>query len=420
MQQIFVEMYSYKDEWRHLDPGSRERFGSDVLASCLELGRHGIEVLGYAFNDPDTDSRAPYDFFCVYRSPDRDAQRGFERQIRDAGWYRYFEQVNLRGAALTPLGLLPTHAGLAEPTAQPEPISPTQPYCKGYAQSHGRTMAYLDEGRGRAVVLVHGDVMSSYLWRNVLPHLDGLGRLIAVDLIGAGDSDKLPGSGPDSYGFAEHAHYLDGLLDSLDVGDDVVLVGHDWGANLAVDWAMRHPGRVAGIAMNEALLPPFDWSDWPEALRPGFEFLRSPAGEQAVLQDNFFLSSMPANVLRALSAAELTEITRPYAEPGEARRPTLSWPREVPFGDDDTPTRAALERQAQWLSRSPVPKLHLQSVPGGVTPVDGRRSAAIRTWPALTEARVSGAHWAPEEDPHSIGRALARWLGALRPTGAPA
>jgi haloalkane dehalogenase len=413
VQQIFVELYNYNAEWRALSTVEREEFVYKIFASASGLADIGVEIVAYAFNDPNTDRRAPYDFFCVYRAPDDAVVRRFEKEIAASGWYRYFDQVNLSGAAMTPLGVLPGHVPLAGPGTQPEPISPHTRYTKKFATSRGRTMAYLDEGHGRSIVFVHGDAMSSYLWRNVLPHLTGLGRLIAVDLIGAGDSDKLPESGPGSYGFADHAHYLDGLLQTLDIGDDVVLVGHDWGANLAIDWAMRYPDRVTGIAFNEALLPPFEWSDWPESVRGMFEFLRTPEGERAVLAENYFVHNVQRSILRVLAPLELAEIARPYAEAGEARRPTISWPREVPFGDDNTATRSAIERQAGWMAGSPVPKLHLQGTPGGIISIGGRRSEAIRRWPALTEANLASAHWAPEDDPHSIGTALRHWLPTL-------
>jgi haloalkane dehalogenase len=182
-------------------------------------------------------------------------------------------------------------------------------------------------------------------------------------LIGAGDSDKLSDSGPGAYGFATHARYLDALLEHLDLGDGVVLVGHDWGANLAFDWAMRHAERVRGLAFSEALLPPFAWDDRPE----------------------------------------------------EARRPTLDWPREMPFGDDRSATREACEAQDAWLASSDVPKLHLAAVPGGIDRVGGRRRERIGTYRNLTRRELSGVHWTPEDDPHGLGAALAGWLRELRP-----
>jgi haloalkane dehalogenase len=412
VQQVFVELYKYNDAWRATTPAERAGFVRNVSGSLSQLTRGGVEVIAFAVNDPGTDRRAPYDFFCVYLVPDRDAQREFERGIEESGWYRYFDQVNLSGAAMTPLAVLMANAALAEPTAQPEPIPAAPRFTKRFARAHERTMAYLDEGHGRSVVFLHGDAMSSYLWRNVLPHVEGRGRLVAVDLIGAGDSDKLPGSGPGSYGFAEHAHYLGALLDSLELGDEVVLVGHDWGANLAVDWAMKNSDRVSGIVFGEALMPPFEWFDWPAEVRPEFEYLRTAEGERAVLEENYFVNNVQQAVLRRLSAAELAEIARPYADPGEGRRPTITWPRSVPFGDDRTPTRELLERQAEWMATNPVPKLHFRGVPGALA--TGRRAAAISKWSNLTEVAVTGLHWTPEDDPHGIGSAVNTWIKEIR------
>ncbi|WP_169053922.1 haloalkane dehalogenase [Agromyces sp. H66] len=284
-----------------------------------------------------------------------------------------------------------------------------EPYAtKKRVLAHGREMAVIDEGAGPAFVFVHGDIMSSYLWRNVLPHVRPLGRVVAVDLIGAGDSEKLPDSGPGRYSFTEHARYLDGLLQHLDLGADVTLIGHDWGSNLAIDWAMRNTSRVRGIVFGEAILPPFEWSDWPEPIRPEFEFLRTPDGERAVLEENRFLNNVQRAVFRPISSVELDEIARPYATPGEGRRPTLEWPRSVPLGNVDTPTKAALEAQADWMTRSAIPKLHYRGVPGAVC--NGRRAETIAGFANLTEIGVTGTHWTPEDDPHGIGRAIADWV----------
>lgn len=412
MQQIMVEMYNYRNSWHDAAPEVRASFVDGLLASFGKNPVPGMEIIAYAANDPTTDKGAPYDFFCVYRMPDSVSRRQFEEVVAASGWYDYFDQVNLAGAAMSPLGLLRANQRLRMPH-QVQDVSP-HALPKSYAVSHGLSMAYTettrperDEG-GPTIVLVHGDAMSSYLWRNVLPHLAGLGRVVAVDLIGAGDSDKLPQSGPSSYSFAEHARYLDGLLEALDVGDDVVLVGHDWGSNLAFDWALRHPGRVSGLAFCEAILPPFAWEDWAPDLVDYFHFLRTPEGERAVLDDNAFVLTTQRAILRMMRPEEMAEIVRPYREPGEARRPTITWPREVPFAEDDTPTREAVEAQASWLAASDLPKLHLLGSPGSLS--FGRRLELIRGLPTLEEVVVPGAHWPPEDGPHEMGHAIAAWI----------
>lgn len=197
---------------------------------------------------------------------------------------------------------------------------------------HGRRMAYVEQGSGAPIVFQHGNPASSYLWRNIMPHLEGLGRLIACDLIGMGDSEKLDSSGPDRYTFEEQREYLSALWEQLEVDRDVVLVIHDWGSVLGFDWANRHRDRVAGIAYMEAIVSPLTWDDWTvPARREAFEGLRSPAGEKMVLEDNFFVEThMPNGILRKLSAEEMAAYVRPFANPGEDRRPTLTFPAKCP------------------------------------------------------------------------------------------
>lgn len=413
MQQIFVELYNYRPEWSGLSIAEREAFVGSLAGALGRFRDQGVEVVAYGVNDLDTDRRAPYDFFCVYRVPDVRLQRVFEAQIAGSGWYRYFEQVNISGAALSPAGTLMKNVILQPAVRQGEPIAAAQAYQKQSAIVLGHTMSYIDVGHGRPVVFLHGDIMSSFLWHNVIPYVSAGFRAIAVDLIGAGDSSKIPGSGEGTYSFGLHAKYLGALLDTLDLGDEVILVGHDWGANLAFDWAIKNEGRVRGIAFTEALLPPFDWSDWPLLVREPFRYMRSPEGGRDVLDNNYFLHAARDNLMRVLEPAEWAEIERPYAQPGEDRRPTLDWPRAVPFGDDDTPVRAVLEHQAAWLANSAVPKLHLAGAPGGIEAVGGRRRDTIATFPNLTVGEVAGLHWTPLDDPHAMGEALAAWLAAV-------
>src|SRR5437667_249472 len=197
-------------------------------------------------------------------------------------------------------------------------ISAAFPYQKQWRRVLGSEMAYVDVGRGDPIVLLHGNPTSSYLWRNVIPHLQGLGRCIAPDLIGMGDSAKLPNSGPDSYTFIEHRRYLDALLDQLDVRERVTFVIHDWGSALGFDWANRHRDAVKGLAYMEALVQPLTWDDFRPRMRPAFEALRSPAGEQIVLEQNEFVEQMlPGAIMRTLSDEEIEAYRRPFAQPGE-------------------------------------------------------------------------------------------------------
>jgi haloalkane dehalogenase len=278
----------------------------------------------------------------------------------------------------------------------------------------GRTMAYIDEGTGEPIVFLHGNPTSSYLWRNVIPHVRDLGHCIAPDLIGMGDSDKLPDSGPNSYTFVEHRRYLDALLDSLGVHERLTLVVHDWGSALGFDWAYRHPEAVKGIAYMEALVRPFTWADFPGEARPMFEGLRSPAGDAMVLEHNVFVErALPGSILRQLTEDEMAEYRRPYIEPGEARRPTLTWPRQIPIEGQPADVDAIVRAYSEWLSTSPIPKLFIKGEPGAIL-AGGGQLEFCRTWPAQAEVSVQGIHYLQEDSPDSIGHAVAEWLRSLR------
>ncbi len=243
-----------------------------------------------------------------------------------------------------------------------------QPYAElKYHVISGRRMAYIDEGEGDAIVFQHGQPASSYVWRNVMPHLEGLGRLIACDLIGMGASEKLSLSGPDRYGYAEHRNYLFALWDALHLGDRVVLVLHDWGAALGFDWANRHRDRVQGIAHMEAIAAPMSWSDLPEQGREFFEALRSPAGEKMVLRGDVFIEArLPGAVLRKLTGEEMAHYRRPFANPGEDRRPTLSWARNLPLDGEPADVVKVVSEYGRWLARSDVAKLFINAEPGAI------------------------------------------------------
>ena len=287
-------------------------------------------------------------------------------------------------------------------------ISPAFPYSKRRIRLLGREMAFVDQGEGDPVVLLHGNPTSSYVWRNVIPHLQPLGRCIAPDLIGMGDSEKLPDSGPGSYTFVEHRRYLDALLEILGVGERVTLVVHDWGSALGFDWANRHRDAVRGIAYMEAIVRPRTWGDWAEPARTLFHGLRSGAGEQMVLEHNLFVEQvLPRGVLRGLGE-EMAWYRRPFAEPGEGRRPTLTWPRQIPVDGDPPDVTDIVDSYARWLSRSNVPKLFINGQPGAA--LVGSLRDFCRTWPAQVEVTVDGLHFLQEDSPDEIGEAVATWL----------
>lgn len=278
-------------------------------------------------------------------------------------------------------------------------------------------MAWVDVGEGDPILLLHGNPTSSYLWRNVIPHLAGLGRCIAPDLIGMGDSDKLPGSGPGSYTFVEHRRYLDGLLDHLGLtasAGRVVLVLHDWGSALGFDWANRNREAVAGIAHMESIVRPLQLEEWPEKARPVFLGFRSEAGEAMVLERNLFIERvLPGSILRELTEAELDEYRRPFREPGEGRRPTLTWPRQIPIEGEPADVAAIVADYAEWLAGSPLPKLLISAEPGAI--LCGAQLDFARSWPNTTEVTVAGSHFIQEDSPDEIGQAVARWIPTVRP-----
>jgi len=290
-------------------------------------------------------------------------------------------------------------------------ISPDERHPKKSVSVRGRRMAYVEVGEGDPIVFLHGNPTSSYLWRNVIPHLATRGRCIAPDLIGMGDSEKLDGSGPGRYRFVEHREYLDGLLAALGVGDRVVLVVHDWGSALGFDWANRHRSAVRGIAYMEAIVKPLTWDEWPPPVKPVFQALRSPAGEKMILEQNVFVEQiLPGAVLRPLSDAEMAVYRRPFAVPGEGRRPTLSWPREIPVDGQPADVVEIVRAYGEWLSAAAVPKLFVNAEPGAI--LRGAARDLCRSWPNQTEVRVKGVHFVQEDSPDEIGRAIAEWLPA--------
>lgn len=290
-------------------------------------------------------------------------------------------------------------------------MSTAFPYQKKRQLVQGREMAYVEVGSGDPIVFLHGNPTSSYLWRNILPYAQELGRCIAPDLIGMGDSEKLPESGPGSYTFVEHRRYLDALLSQLGVEQRVTFVVQDWGAALGFDWAYRHPEAVRGIAYMEAIVKPYTWSEYPEAARKVFQTLRSPAGEQMVLEQNSFIEfNLPSGVQRPLKTEEMDEYRRPFTEPGEGRRPMLSWARQLPIDGEPADVTEIVTAYGTWLSRSAVPKLYIRGNPGRLQP---SQHEFCRTWPAQTETTVPGLHNLQEDSPDEIGQALASWLRTL-------
>ena len=270
----------------------------------------------------------------------------------------------------------------------------------------GRRMAYIDEGKGEAIVFQHGNPTSSYLWRNIMPHCQGLGRrLVACDLIGMGGSDKLSDSGPDRYTYAEQRDHLFDLWDKLALGERIVLVLHDWGSVLGFDWATRHPERLAGICYMEALVTPFTQEEWSIPARAPLRDMCSAAGEKLVLEQNMFVEQYVPNLIqRTLSEAEMQAYRAPFLEPGEGRRPTLTWPRQIPVEGMPADVADTVVSFGKVMAQSALPKLFVNAEPGRL--LTGRAREFCRTWPNQTEITVSGKHYIQEDSPDMIGEAI--------------
>jgi haloalkane dehalogenase len=274
-------------------------------------------------------------------------------------------------------------------------------------------MAFIDEGQGAPIIFQHGNPTSSYLWRNVMPACQGLGRLIACDLVGMGDSDKLPDSGPNRYTYSEQRDFLFAFWEELKVGNDIIFVLHDWGSALGFDWANQHRDRVQGLAYMEAIVMPMAWSDFPERARTTFRAFRSLAGEDMILRDNAFVERvLPGSIIRQLSSAEMDHYRRPFVNPGEDRRPTLTWPRQIPLDGEPADVAKIVSDYSQWLAQSQVPKLYFHTEPGALD--QGRSREFCRTWPNQTEVIVKGIHFVQEDSPVEIGTAVANFVRTLR------
>jgi haloalkane dehalogenase len=275
----------------------------------------------------------------------------------------------------------------------------------------GLSIAFHDIGSGEPIVFLHGNPTSSYLWRNIIPHVQMFGRCIAPDLIGMGDSQKLSNSNANSYTFAEHRRYLDGFFDALGLKERVTLVVHDWGSALGFDWARRNPGAVKAIVHMEALVAAMSWDDIPAVVQPRFRGVRSDQGEELVLQQNIFLEqSLVKGTLRPFTDVEMAEYRRPFLEAGEGRRPMLTWPRQLPIDGEPADVVEVFESYGAWLATSDIPKLYIRAEPGTHS---AKQIEQVRTWPNQREVAVRGIHYPQEDAPNEIGAAMAAWLGEL-------
>ena len=293
-------------------------------------------------------------------------------------------------------------------------ISSDFKYSKSFMTINGKNLAYVDSGEGDPIVFLHGNPTSSYLWRNVMPHLEGMGRLIAPDLIGMGDSDKLDNSGPGRYTFIEHAEYLYALLEELDL-NNVTLVIHDWGSALGFNWAALNPEKIKSIVYMEAITGPIEsWDDWPEQARNIFQLFRSDAGEELILEKNFFVERVFAGDVgmhRALEKQELDAYIKPFEKEGESRRPTLTWPRQIPIEGEPTEVVEIVKNYAKFMSETQLPKLFINADPGSI--LIGKQREVARKWPNQKEVTVNGGHFIQEVSPDEIGESIKDFLIGL-------
>jgi haloalkane dehalogenase len=294
-------------------------------------------------------------------------------------------------------------------------ISSDFKYSKSFLNINGKNLAYVDSGEGDPIVFLHGNPTSSYLWRNVMPHLEGMGRLIAPDLIGMGDSDKLDNSGPGRYTFIEHAEFLYALLEELDL-NNVTLVIHDWGSALGFNWAALNPEKVKSIVYMEAITGPIEsWDDWPEQARNIFQLFRSDAGEELILEKNFFVERVFAGDVgmhRALKKQELDSYVKPFEKEGESRRPTLTWPRQIPIEGEPAEVVEIAKNYAQFMSETQLPKLFINADPGSI--LIGKQRELARKWPNQKEVTVKGGHFIQEISPDEIGKSIKEFLIGLK------
>ena len=290
-----------------------------------------------------------------------------------------------------------------------EPISSQDPHPRQRINTRGVEISYVDTGQGDPIVFLHGNPTSSYLWRNIIPYTKPLGRCLAPDLMGMGDSGPSPNG---EYRFADHSALLDKWFEDMSLNRNVTLVIHDWGSALGFHWAKRYPERVKGIVYMEAIVRPVSWEEWPDAARQVFQGFRSPAGEDMVLEKNVFVERvLPGSVLRQLTDKEMEVYRRPFLETGESRRPTLTWPRDIPIDGEPADVVQLVSEYAEWLSRSPIPKLFINAEPGAI--LSGSQREFCRTWPNQKEVTVKGSHFIQEDSPTEIGQAISEWYRRL-------
>ena len=282
---------------------------------------------------------------------------------------------------------------------------------KKYIDVLGKQIAYVEMGEGDPIIFQHGNPTSSYLWRNILPQLQGLGRCIAMDLIGMGDSEKLEDKGNMTYSYNTHKKYFDGFLNAIGVESNATLVVHDWGSALGFDWANDYPDKVKAICYMEGIVQSMEWEDWNEDAKGIFQGFRSPAGEEMILEKNLFIEAvLPGSILRKLSDAEMNEYRRPFNDK-KSRRPTLDWPRQIPLENNPPEICKIVDSYSQWMAKNNIPKLFINAEPGAI--LIGKQREFCRTWKNQKEVTVKGSHFIQEDSPNEIRSAIFDWLKGI-------
>ena len=285
----------------------------------------------------------------------------------------------------------------------------TRSLSKKYVEVLGKKMAYCEIGEGDPIVFQHGNPTSSYLWRNIMPHLESHGRCVAIDLIGMGDSNKLEDDGSNTYSYQVQKKYFDACLETLDISNNVTFVIHDWGSALGFNWAQENPNKVKGICYMEAIVTPLTWGDWNQDAKSIFQGFRSDAGEEMILKKNLFIEAvLPGSIIRDLSEEEMNEYRRPFHEE-LSRRPTLDWPRHIPIDNEPQEMCEIVQSYGAWMSENEIPKLFINAEPGAI--LTGHQREFCRKWKNQTEVTVKGSHFIQEDSPDEIGAAIKEWLG---------
>ena len=279
---------------------------------------------------------------------------------------------------------------------------------KKYIDVSGKQIAYVEMGEGDPIIFQHGNPTSSYLWRKILPQLQSLGRCIAMDLIGMGDSEKLKDAGSMTYSYATHKKYFDGFLDELGIKNNATLIIHDWGSALGFDWAQNNSEKVKAICYMEGIVQSMKWEDWNEDARGIFQGFRSPAGEEMIIEKNLFIEAvLPGSILRKLSDEEMNEYRRPFKDK-KTRQPTLDWPRQIPLENEPPEICKIVDSYSQWMAKNDLPKLFINAEPGAI--LIGKQREFCRTWKNQKEVTVKGSHFIQEDSPNEIGSAIFDWL----------